>query len=410
MTERPLAWFGPPGAHAGEPTPPQLLTPPPLAIYVHWPWCARKCPYCDFNSHVGSAAIPEADYVNALIADLEQALPQIWGRRVVSVFLGGGTPSLMSVAAVERLLDALRQRVRLDPQAEVTLEANPGSADAARFAGYAAAGVNRLSLGIQSFDDRKLAAIGRIHDGSDARRALDAALSAFARVNADLIYALPDQNIDAACADVAMAVAAGVTHLSAYHLTLEPNTPFAHQPPAGLPEDDDAAQMQDDIEALLAHEGFRHYETSAFARPGQECRHNLNYWSFGDYLGLGAGAHGKLSSADAIHREIRHRHPDRYLAAVNTGNFMASRREVSIEDRPFEFLMNALRLCDGVPAALFQARTGLPLAIIHDARLRAEADGLLSADPTRLVATSLGQRFLNDLLTRFLPDGTMPSA
>ncbi len=389
-------------------TRPQLTASPPLALYIHFPWCVKKCPYCDFNSHAlrGGHALDakvEQAYIDALVADIETALPQVWGRRVLSVFIGGGTPSLISAAGLDRLLTAVRTLLMLDPLAEITLEANPGTFEHARFRDYRAAGVTRLSVGVQSFDDAMLRALGRIHGGDEARRALEIALGTFERVNADLMYALPDQSLEMALADVESALAAGVSHLSCYHLTLEPNTPFHHSPPP-LPDDELSADMQDAIEARLAAAGFQHYETSAFARPGEACRHNLNYWTFGDYLGIGAGAHGKLSSHTGIVREMRHKHPERYLAAAATRSFVQERREVGVDALPFEFMMNALRLADGVPAALFQARTGLPLAVAREALKDARVRGLLETDPTRLQPTEQGRRFLNDLLQCFLDE------
>jgi len=367
----------------------------PLALYVHWPWCVRKCPYCDFNSH---ESVPqETAYLAALIADLEAALPSIWGRPIVSVFIGGGTPSLMSGATVDALLAAIRARLRLLPEAEITLEANPGTVEAERFAAYAEAGVNRLSLGIQSFDDRKLAALGRIHSGSDARRAIAIAQRHFDRVNLDLMYALPEQTLDEAQRDIETASATGVAHLSAYHLTLEPNTAFHHAPPP-LPDDDLAADMQDMVEASLAAAGYAHYETSAFAKRGQQCRHNLNYWGFGDYLGIGAGAHSKLSDHTGIRREARPRHPQDYLADPTTRDW----RPVAAADLPGEFMMNALRLTEGVPLAWFAARTGLPLGAIEDSALAARREGLLEVVEERLRPTEQGRRFLNRLLQYFL--------
>ena len=390
----------------------QLTASPPLALYIHYPWCVRKCPYCDFNSHtLRGDATPdtglEARYIDALVADIESALPQVWGRRVHTVFIGGGTPSLMSAPALDRLLTAVRTLLPLDPMAEITLEANPGTFEAARFRDYRAAGVNRLSIGIQSFDDAALTRIGRIHDADQARRAVDIALTNFERVNLDIMYALPEQNMAAAMRDIDIAIATGVSHVSAYHLTLEPNTTFAHSPPP-LPDSDLSADMQEAIEDRLAAAGFEHYETSAFARPGQQCRHNLNYWQFGDYLGIGAGAHGKLSSHDGIAREMRHKHPTRYLDAAARRDFVQERREVAAAELPFEFLMNALRLTDGVPSALFSTRTGLPLSVIADRIDQAVAAGLLAADPLTLRPTEQGQRFLNDLLALFLPEAEAP--
>lgn len=381
---------------------PRLTASPPLALYVHFPWCVQKCPYCDFNSHaVREEGIPEDAYLAALVADLEAALPQIWGRRVGSIFFGGGTPSLMSPEGLDRLLTDIRMRVQLDPLAEITLEANPGTVEAGRFQDYRGAGVNRLSLGIQSFDDRHLQSLGRIHDSREARAAVELALASFEAVNLDLMYALPEQTLAEAVADVDAAIAYGPGHLSCYHLTLEPNTPFAAYPPA-LPDDDTAADMQEAIEARLAEAGYGHYETSAFARPGRECRHNLTYWSFGDYLGIGAGAHGKLSSHEGIRREMRHRHPRAYLEGAARGEFIQEAREVAVAELPFEFMMNALRLTAGVPARLFAERTGVPMEAITDRLATARSRGLLEPDPALLRPTLAGRRFLNDLLQIFL--------
>jgi oxygen-independent coproporphyrinogen-3 oxidase len=379
----------------------RLAAPPPLALYVHWPWCVRKCPYCDFNSHESRGEIDEAGYLAALIADLEAALPQIWNRPVSSIFIGGGTPSLMSATTADGLLAAIRMRLPLHPDAEVTLEANPGTAEAEKFAAFRAAGVTRLSIGVQSFDDGKLAALGRIHDSGEARHAIDLALRNFDRVNIDLMYALPQQTLADAERDIATAIASGVGHISAYHLTLEPNTPFHHSPPS-LPDDDLAADMQEMVEARLATAGFGHYETSAFARPDQRCRHNLNYWTFGDYLGIGAGAHGKLSNHESIWRETRQRHPRAYLEAAMRGEFVATRQDVAIQDLPGEFMMNALRLNEGFPLTLFSERTGLPLAAIEQSALAARRDGLLESADGRLRPTLQGRRFLNRLLALFL--------
>jgi oxygen-independent coproporphyrinogen-3 oxidase len=376
----------------------------PLALYVHWPWCVRKCPYCDFNSHelICQNEPQEAAYFAALIADLEAALPVVWGRSIVSVFIGGGTPSLMSGETVDALLAAIRMRLPLLPDAEITLEANPGTVEAARISAYRAAGVNRLSLGIQSFDDAKLAALGRIHSGDEARRAIDIAQQYFERVNLDLMYALPQQTLDEAQCDIDTAIATGVGHISAYHLTLEPNTAFHHAPPP-LPDDDLAADMQDMVEAQLAAAGFAHYETSAFARSGQRCQHNLNYWQFGDYLGIGAGAHSKLSDNSlhgGIRREARPRHPKDYLADPATRDW----QPVALHDLPGEFMMNALRLTDGVSQTLFAERTGLPLSTIEKSVLAGRQAGLLDAANGRLRPTEQGQRFLNRLLALFLAD------
>ncbi|MDX9707471.1 MAG: radical SAM family heme chaperone HemW [Azospira sp.] len=380
----------------------EFRSQPPLSLYIHVPWCVQKCPYCDFNSHEARAAIPETEYVAALIADLEAALPLVWGRRVVSIFIGGGTPSLLSGEAVDVLLTAVRARLQLAPDAEITLEANPGTAEAARFAAYRAAGVNRLSLGVQSFDDRHLRALGRIHDGRDARRAIELAARHFERFNLDLMYGLPEQTLAEAVADLDTALAFAPPHLSCYQLTLEPNTRFAAEPPA-LPGMDACADMQEAIEARLANAGYRHYETSAFARPGRECRHNLNYWLFGDYLGIGAGAHGKLTLHDRVLRQMRWKQPAQYLQQVAAGQPVHEEFAVSADELPFEFMMNALRLVDGFDPALFEARTTLPLFAIDGELRRAEADGLIERSPQRIAPTARGQRFLNELLRRFLP-------
>jgi len=379
-----------------------LVAPPPLALYVHWPWCVKKCPYCDFNSHESRAAVDEAAYLAALIADLEAALPQIWNRPVISVFIGGGTPSLMRAETADALLAAIRMRLPLQPGAEVTLEANPGTAEAAKFAAFRAAGVNRLSIGVQSFDDAKLVALGRIHDSAEARRAIDLALRHFERVNLDLMYALPQQTLGEAERDIATALGAGVSHISAYHLTLEPNTPFHHAPPP-LPDDDLAADMQEMVEEKLAAAGFGHYETSAFARGADNrCRHNLNYWNFGDYLGIGAGAHSKLSNHASIWREARHRSPRAYLEGAARGDFISTQHAIARADLPGEFMMNALRLNQGFPLALFTEHTGLPLSAIEESALAARRDGLLETADGVLRPTPRGRRFLNQLLARFL--------
>src|SRR5438105_759238 len=326
---------------------------PPLSLYVHIPWCLRKCPYCDFNSHEARGDVPEAAYVDALLGDLESSLPSVWGRRLETIFMGGGTPSLFTPEAIDRLLTGIRTRITVDPSAEITMEANPGTFEMERFRGYRAAGVNRLSVGVQSFDDRALAAIGRVHGAGEARRALEAACAIFPRVNADLMYALPEQSGDCAAADVREAIALGVSHVSAYHLTLEPDTHF-HRFPPPLPDEDAAADMQEAIEDVLAAAGFEHYETSAFARPGERARHNLNYWTFGDYLGIGAGAHGKISFRDRIVRERRARKPQTYMQLAAAGGAIDEAHTVSEADLAFEFMLNALRLVDCLESAFCQ--------------------------------------------------------
>ncbi|MBK5102748.1 MAG: oxygen-independent coproporphyrinogen III oxidase-like protein [Burkholderiales bacterium] len=383
-----------------------LKSLPPLSLYVHIPWCVRKCPYCDFNSHEVRGEAPEQDYVRALIADLELALPQIWGRRVYSVFFGGGTPSLFSARAIEELLAAFRARLNLAADAEITLEANPGTFESAKFRDYRACGVNRLSIGIQSFNPAQLRALGRIHDGEEARRAIAIAQAHFDNINLDLMYALPQQTLQQAEEDIETALGLGTPHLSAYHLTLEPNTLFHRHPPP-LPDGELAADMQDMIEARLAGGGYVNYETSAFARPGQECRHNLNYWRFGDYLGIGAGAHSKLSFPDRILRQMRYKQPREYMRKTAAGSPVQDEHVVTRRDLGFEFMMNALRLAGGVEAALFAERTGLALNAMEQPLREAVQRGLITRDHVRIAPTKRGQRFLNDLLQLFLPtDGS----
>ena len=386
---------------------PRLTALPPLTLYIHYPWCIRKCPYCDFNSHRpagGLDSIPEAAYLAVLRADLEQAVPLVWRRKVHALFLGGGTPSLLSPDGLERLLSDVRALLPLEADAEITLEANPGSFEAGKFAAYRASGVNRLSLGIQSFDDAMLAALGRVHDGSAARRAIDSARARFDNFNLDLMYALPGQNAAQARADLATALQFAPPHLSLYHLTIEAGTHFAKQPPT-LPDDDLAALMQEHGAATLANAGYDNYEVSAWARPGRRSRHNLNYWRFGDYLGIGPGAHGKLSFPDRIVRQVRHRSPALWLERGARGDFIEEERVVGADDLPFEFMLNVLRLSEGVPARLFTERTGLGLAVLETGRRAAEGRGLLDpADPLLIRPTALGRRFLNDLQALFLPD------
>ncbi|TMH59177.1 MAG: oxygen-independent coproporphyrinogen III oxidase-like protein [Betaproteobacteria bacterium] len=395
------------------PSTPHFAAPPPLALYIHIPWCIRKCPYCDFNSHEKRGEVPEAQYVEALIADLEFALPSIWGRRIGSVFLGGGTPSLFSPEAIDRILAAVRARVTVAPDAEITLEANPGTFEQAKFAGFRAAGVNRLSLGVQSFNPVHLSALGRVHDEREARIAAAAAVEIFGNVNLDLMYALPGQTVKEARADVAEALAFATPHLSFYHLTIEPNTLFHRHPPR-LPDEDEAADIADAVESALTDAGYGHYETSAFAKPGRESRHNLNYWRFGDYLGIGAGAHSKLSFPERIVRQVRHKQPQQYLERMARGEPLLEEREVTRGEIGFEFMLNALRLTDGVPLALFAERTGFPPTIVRKELDEAEQRGLLVRDHERIKPTPLGRRFLNDLQAIFLrddpPRGAQPAA
>ncbi len=386
---------------------PKLKSLPPLSLYIHIPWCLKKCPYCDFNSHEirgeGSQA-PEDEYVAALIRDLEFALADVWGRRLSSVFFGGGTPSLFSAKAIDTILTAVRTLLPLEHFAEVTMEANPGTFEAQKFADFRAAGINRLSIGIQSFNPQHLKALGRVHDDQEAHRAVEIALKNFDNINLDLMYALPGQTLTQAQADIDAACSLGVTHISAYHLTLEPNTLFHRFPPI-LPDDEQAAAMQDMIEQTTARHQYRHYETSAFARAGKESRHNLNYWSFGDYLGIGAGAHSKISFADNIVRQMRYKQPKEYLAKANAYESLTqTQHELTPSDRGFEFMMNALRLNGGFDTTLFQERTGLPIAAIQKQLDEAEHRGLLVHDRHRIKPTVLGRRFLNDLLQIFLPE------
>ena len=373
-------------------------------MYIHIPWCVKKCPYCDFNSHESrhkNGEIPENAYVDALIADLELATPKVWGRKIKSVFFGGGTPSLFSAEAIDRILSHVRMLTPLEFDAEVTLEANPGTVDAANFVGYKQAGVNRLSLGIQSFNNAHLKALGRIHDSEQAFEAITLALNTFEQVNCDIMYGLPRQTLADALKDAQTAVQLNPAHLSFYHLTLEPNTPFYRTPPS-LPDDDTSAEMQLEIEILLAQHGYVHYETSAFAKKGKQARHNLNYWQFGDYLGIGAGAHSKLSYHDKITREVRPKHPKAYMEQALQGKAVEREWTVSADELGFEFMMNALRLIDGVPVDLFQQRTGLKIYTLETAIKKAQSKGLLEITDGNMRPTLLGQRFLNELLALFL--------
>ncbi len=374
----------------------RLALLPPLALYVHIPWCVRKCPYCDINSHERTGALPERQYVEKLFNDLENLLPAVWGRRIVSVFIGGGTPSLFSPESIDSLLSGVRARLTLEPDAEITLEANPGTVEAERFRGFRQAGVNRISIGVQSFDDAMLSALGRIHSSAEARRAAAAALASFDNVNLDLMYGLPGQSAAMARADIEQALACGVPHISAYQLTLEPNTVFWSKPPR-LPEHDQCADMQLAAEELLGAAGYEHYETSAFARAGRRCRHNLNYWEFGDYLGIGAGAHGKVSFPDRITRHERVKQPAQYMKSSEIQN-----REISTAELPFEFMLNALRLVEGFEVKLFGERTGLSLTSIEPRLQEAEKQGLIERGWKRIRPSARGQRFLNTLLEIFM--------
>ncbi len=375
---------------------------PPLSLYVHLPWCLKKCPYCDFNSHEARSAPPVARYLDALRCDLEAALPLVWGRRVHSVFIGGGTPSLFAPEAIDLLLADVRARLPLEPGCEITLEANPGTFERDRFRGYRAAGVTRLSVGVQSFDDAALAAIGRVHDGAQARAALAEAREAFDTFNLDLMYALPGQTLAALESDLRTALEFRPPHLSIYHLTIEANTVFAKYPPA-LPDEDSSFDMLDRIVELTAAHGLGRYEVSAFARPGHRCAHNLNYWEFGDYLGIGAGAHGKLSFPHRVLRQVRVREPERYIAQALAGRAVAQEDEVARKALPFEFMLNALRLKDGFELARFGERTGLPLTAIEAPLAVAEQRGLLARDLQRAWPTARGFDLLSDLQALFLP-------
>jgi oxygen-independent coproporphyrinogen-3 oxidase len=378
-------------------------TLPPLSLYIHVPWCIRKCPYCDFNSHEASGEIPEDRYLDALQADIEQSLPDVWGRPVNTVFIGGGTPSLLSASAVDRLMAMLRSHFNLWPDAEVTLEANPGAAEAGRFKSYSESGINRISLGIQTFNDTQLKKLGRVHDGTQARQAIEIAMTAIGRVNLDLMFALPGQTFKDAMDDAREALSFGTEHLSIYQLTLEPNTVFAKFPPE-LPDEDIAVQMEEGIESLLAEHDFERYEVSAFARSGARAKHNVNYWKFGDYLGLGPGAHGKVTFPDRIQREIRLRNPESWMQAslLRNASQISESRLVPRSDFAFEFMLNALRLREGVPLDLFFERTGLSYADVSSKLALARQKKLLTSDPTRLQATDSGWRFLNELQTIFL--------
>jgi oxygen-independent coproporphyrinogen-3 oxidase len=381
----------------------QLPALPPLSLYLHLPWCLKKCPYCDFNSHASpSDGVPEQRYIDALVADLEAALPLIWGRTVRSIFIGGGTPSLFDPASIDRLLGAVRARVRLEPQCEITLEANPGTFEKDRFKAFAQAGVTRLSIGVQSFNDAHLKTLGRVHDSAQARAAVQEAAQSFASFNLDLMYALPGQTLEQVDQDIASALAYQPPHISIYHLTIEPNTYFAKFPPAPV-QDDLAYAMLDRITERTQAAGLQRYEVSAYAKETHASVHNLNYWQFGDYLGLGAGAHSKLSFAHRVVRQVRLREPQRYMERALAGNALAQSDEVSREDLPFEYMLNALRLRNGFLLRDFNERTGLPTSSIEAALQTAERRGLLTRDLNQVRPTALGFDFLSDLQALFLP-------
>jgi oxygen-independent coproporphyrinogen-3 oxidase len=393
--------------HAMRPGVLQLNALPPLSLYLHLPWCIKKCPYCDFNSHEfreGSDPVSTQDaYIHALFADLEASLPLIWGRSIQTVFLGGGTPSLFSPEAIDRLISGIRARVRLAPDAEITMEANPGTFEKDRFKAFHQAGITRLSIGVQSFDNAHLKALGRVHDRDQALAAVTEAAQVFDTFNLDLMYALPGQTIEGLTQDIKTALAFAPPHISIYHLTIEPNTVFAKFPPA-LPEDDLAYEMMDRITELTGLAGLNRYEVSAYAKPGHQCAHNLNYWQFGDYLGIGAGAHSKLSFAHRVLRQVRYREPALYMQQAMKGEPVTQSSEVSRQDLPFEFMLNALRLRDGFALADFVDRTGLAMTSIQQGLAEAEKKGLIARDLHRVWPTDRGFDFLSDLQALFLAD------
>ena len=383
----------------------RLAMPPPLSLYIHIPWCVKKCPYCDFNSHEHKEAQNFTDlesvYVDALIKDLEYSLPKIWGRKIQSIFFGGGTPSLFSGTAIQKILSQVRALTPILYDAEITLEANPGAIDSNHFEAYKEAGVTRVSLGIQSFNDVHLKALGRIHDSNEAKKGIEIAMRHFDEVNLDLMYALPHQRLSEAIDDARTATSFNTQHLSFYHLTIEPNTFFFKHPPK-LPLDDESAVMQETIETILNERGYQHYETSAFAKPKSQCQHNLNYWQFGDYLGIGAGAHSKLTFHDKMIRESRYKNPKQYMEKVSTHNMIESETIIHENDLAFEFMMNHLRLIDGFGIQSFEEKTGLNISDIGKELKAAVDKKLISMDHEMIKPTLLGQRFLNDLLSIFL--------
>jgi putative oxygen-independent coproporphyrinogen III oxidase len=385
-----------------------LSSLPPLSLYVHIPWCVKKCPYCDFNSHqikegqTITQGFDEERYLEALKLDLQSALPKVWGRRIHTIFIGGGTPSLLSPTGLDQLLSDIRALLPVNADAEITMEANPGTFEIEKFKSFAKSGVNRISLGIQSFNDEKLKALGRIHDSAQAKLAITAAMGLFNQVNIDLMYALPNQTLAEAIADLDTALSFNTAHVSLYHLTLEPNTLFAKYPPT-LPDDDSAFEMLDVLMEKLNAHGFERYEVSAYARNGQRCQHNLNYWQFGDYIGIGAGAHGKISAHNQIVRQTNERHPESYMQKIfSQGHALIEERQLGKEDLPFEYMLNTLRLVDGAPTPQFQERTGMDLAQINGMLEKALAKGLLDDDPKTIKPSPLGLQYLNDLQMLFL--------
>lgn len=385
---------------------PHFTELPPLSLYLHFPWCLRKCPYCDFNSHELKEALPESAYIEALLQDLDQELPLIWGRSIRSIFMGGGTPSLFSPEAMDRLLSALRARLNLQADIEITMETNPGTLECSKFAEFRAAGINRLSIGVQSFNDTQLTKLGRIHNARDAVRAAEMAHKIdLENFNLDLMYALPGQTIQQALEDIATAIDLYPSHISYYQLTIEPNTLFHHQPPT-LPDDDITADIETRCRSRLADAGFLRYEISAYAKVGQRCQHNMNYWEFGDYLGIGAGAHGKLSDAhkQQIRRYWKHKHPREYLAQATSDRRIDGEEILQPERIIFDFMLNALRLIDGFDSSLFTQRTGLPLELLGDTLARAQEQELLTLDSSRIQPTERGLNYLNDLTVMFLQE------
>lgn len=378
-----------------------LTALPPLSLYIHFPWCVRKCPYCDFNSHEAKGEFPEEEYLAAVRLDLEQSLPLIWGRKIYTIFIGGGTPSLMSAKGLDRLMSDVRTLLPLDGACEITMEANPGTFEIEKFKSFRDSGINRLSIGIQSFNARHLKALGRIHDDGEARRAVEIAHANFDNFNLDLMYALPSQTLEEAQQDLATALSFSPPHLSLYHLTMEPNTVFAKYPPA-LPDDDTSADMQDMIAQQTKLAGFEQYEISAYAQPGRRARHNLNYWEFGDYLGIGAGAHSKISFPHRVLRQARYKQPKSFMEAAVKGNPVQEEYEISRADMGFEFMLNTLRLTGGFDPNLFGERTGMSITAIDKTLNAAEAKGLLYRDHKIIRPTELGLRFLNDLQQMFL--------
>lgn len=384
----------------------QFSSLPPLSLYIHFPWCIHKCPYCDFNSHELKTPLPEQQYIDALLADLDQELPAVWGRPIISIFMGGGTPSLFSPEAIDKLLSGLRARLNFSSDIEITMEANPGTAEQAKFNEFYHAGINRLSVGIQSFNDEHLQKLGRIHDRKEAIRAAEISHDAgFENFNLDLMFGLPNQTIDQALDDIKTAIALEPAHLSHYQLTIEPNTLFYHQPPH-IPEDDISWDIQQQCQATMAKHDYLQYEVSAYARPDRRCRHNRNYWEFGDYLGIGAGAHDKITlpQQQCIQRKWKVKQPKRYLETAATESCLQGQRQLSRQDAAFEFMMNALRLTEGFETRLFNQNTGLAISIIEKPLRDAETKGLLSWSKHNITPTEKGKRFLNDLIELFLPE------